>query len=379
MNAEPLTAVILGAGFAAEGHTVALQHAGVQVVGMTSRTESTGRSNAKRLGIPEYDTDWKKILNQLKPDIVALATPGGTHRVMGDVALRMGCHVLSDKPLATCAKDARYLYELALSRNLKTAYAASYRYQPQAYLAHRLVASGVLGKVCEAEFVSHYHWPSLMPYGWPHRLEDGGGRLNNNFTHKLAIAQHIFGGSPIHAIGNCRNDLKRAPLGHRIHDFRNYFKETVNQQDADRGEWGEVTSDWSYTVLVDMSCEKNSKDPVSITFRHSGLRFSKHADYVALYGDKGVLHIEGAYVQGDVQLSHDGQTWETLAIPEEIEAALTPEDDTTQRNWNQLAVEFVNDIQGKTVPDYLTFHDGWIYQEIIDHVRARKDWTAQDH
>ena len=153
----------------------------------------------------------------------------------------------------------------------------------------------------------------------------------------------------------------------------------MSQEEADRGEWGEVTSDWSYTVLVDMSCEMNSKDPVSITFRHSGLRFSKHADYVALYGDNGVLHIEGAYVQGDVHLSHDGQTWEALAIPEEIEAALTPEDDTTQRNWNQLAVEFVNDIQGKTVPDYLTFHDGWIYQDIIDHVRARKNWTAQDH
>ena len=63
-------------------------------------------------------------------------------------------------------------------RAKRTAYAASFRYQPQAYLAARLIREGAIGPVQEVECVSHYDWPRLAPYGWPHRLDQGGGRLH---------------------------------------------------------------------------------------------------------------------------------------------------------------------------------------------------------
>ncbi len=68
-------------------------------------------------------------------------------------------------------------------------------------------------RVFEIEGVSHFHWPALMPFGWPHRLETGGGRLNNNFPHKLAIAQNILDGEILASMGESRNDLKKVPVG----------------------------------------------------------------------------------------------------------------------------------------------------------------------
>ena len=56
-----------------------------------------------------------------------------------------------------------------------------------------------------------------MPFGWPHRLETGGGRLNNNFPHKLAIAQNILGGEILAVMGESRNDLKKVPIGEQVH------------------------------------------------------------------------------------------------------------------------------------------------------------------
>src|SRR5437773_2679814 len=108
-----LTALVLGSGYAAEGHAIALQHADVEVVGLARKT------------------------------------------------------------------------------GLKTAYAATTRYQPQLVYARELVRQGVVGRVSELELVSHTHQPRLMPYGWIHRLEDGGGRLYNHFPHALAMAQSI--------------------------------------------------------------------------------------------------------------------------------------------------------------------------------------------
>ena len=375
--ADELRAMILGAGFAAQGHTAALKEAGVQVVAMASRTEEVCRQVADSLEIPTCGNDWRQMLTEVRPDIVAVGTPGGTHHEMISTALEAGCHVLSDKPLATTAADARNLYRIAKQTGLKTAYAASYRYQPQTLYAREIVAAGTLGEVYEAEFVSHYHWPSRMPFGWPHRLEDGGGRLNNNFTHKLAIAQHILGGEVLAAMGEARHDLKQVPVAKKVHDFRDYFKQALSPEEADQCEWADVTSDWGYTVLTRIgSRDKPRDEAVTATFRHSGLRFGKNPDYVAVYGEAGTLHIEEAYTQGPMFLRIEGSDdWEELTIPQMIFDRLSDEDDPTQRNWNQLALDFVADIRGEGTPDYLTFRDGWIYQEVIDLIRSGSAWT----
>lgn len=372
---QPLRALILGAGYAGEGHTLALRRAGVDVVGMASRTLASCEATAQRFAIPHAGTDWRAMLADLKPDIVAVGTPGGTHLEMASAALAAGCHVYCDKPLALTAPEARQLYALAQQYSVKTAYAASYRYQPQTLFAKELVAQGVLGPIYEVECVSHYNWPRLMPFGWPHRLDQGGGRLNNNFTHKLAIVQNIVGGEILAAMGETRNDLKRVPIGEKIHDFRDYFKAALTPEAAAQAEWATVDSDWSYTVLVRLGERSGALDSaVSATFRHSALAFGKNSDYVAIYGELGTLHIEGAYTQGAVHL-RTGESWEELAIPQAIHEALPPEPDHSQRNWDQLARDFVADIRGKGYSGYPTFRDGWMHQQVIDTVRSSQGWT----
>jgi predicted dehydrogenase len=216
-----------------------------------------------------------------------------------------------------------------------------------------------------------------MPFGWPHRLEMGGGRLNNNFPHKLAIVQNVLGGEVLASMGESRNDLKRVPVGDQVHDFRDFAKQAMTPEEAAQLRWAEVNSDWSYTALVRIGDPAGSlEDAVSVTFRHSALRLGRFGDYVALYGEKGTLHVDGTYMQGPMYLKTDGPTWEELAIPLSIVDSLPDEPDHTQRNWNQLAREFVADIRGRPHPRYLTFRDGWIYQEVIETIRSNKCWVS---
>ncbi|MBM3520888.1 MAG: Gfo/Idh/MocA family oxidoreductase, partial [Alphaproteobacteria bacterium] len=101
-----LKAMVLGAGSAGEGHSLALQQAGVEVVAMASRTAAVVRKVADDLGIRIASTDWRRTLAEVKPDVVAIATPGDTHVEMVEAALAQRCHILIDKPLAPTAAEA---------------------------------------------------------------------------------------------------------------------------------------------------------------------------------------------------------------------------------------------------------------------------------
>lgn len=371
-----LKAMVLGSGFAGKGHAMALRDCGVEVVGMVSRTESVVKAVARELGIPHAGTDWQAALDTLQPNIVAIGTPGGVHVAPILAAFDAGCHVFCDKPLAPTAAEARTLYEAAQAVGVKTAYAASYCYEPHALLAQELVAAGEIGAPLEVECLSHYNLNPLIPFGWSHRLDQGGGRLNNNFTHKLAIVLRVLAAQPIAATGETRNDMKRAPVVSGVHDFREREHFAPDSADVKDIAWQTVDSDWTYTVLLQAQSPFNTSDPVSALFKHGGLQPVHHPDHMLFYGSEGAIHIDGAYAQGALSLQRRGGHWHEIPVPAHITDALPAIDDSTQRNWTQLMREFVADIRGESVPAYQTFADGWIAQAIIDAARDQRWWHA---
>lgn len=370
-----MQALILGSGFAGQGHAAALRDAGVEIVGMASRTQDVVERVAGEMQIPYATTDWQKGLLDLQPDIVAVGTPGGAHFEPVMMALTQGCHVLCDKPLAATAVQARMMYQRAKEAGVKTAYAASYRTMPHVLLAKEMVAEGVIGEPLEVECVSHFNLNPLIPFGWSHRLDQGGGRLNNNFTHKLSVVLNILGGEVTAVSGTTRNDMARAPVVGGVHHFRerhNYAPGSASDPDL---QWAEADAEWSYSVLAKIDPERQSAQPVSALFQHSGLQPRFHPDYIAIYGREAAIYIEGHYGHGPLFLHPHRGEWEEIPLPAHIVNSQPDIADDTQRNWTILAQEFVADIRGEGRSDYQTFKDGWIYQEIIKAVRAENGWT----
>lgn len=368
---SPFRTLVIGAGTAGQGHILALRSAGAEIVGLSSRTPAATERVAQELGIPRASTDWRGLLEELRPDVCVVATPGGTHYEMITAALRRGCHVLSEKPLATTAEQARELAELARSLGRKTAFAACYGYQPQALFARQLLATETIGPLLEVECVSHFGWPSLMSFGWMHQLAAGGGRLHNHFPNILALLQFTLSATFLSVQGECRNDLRRAPLGLRPSQVRRLQKTGVSDERAATMNWEAVDSDWSYTALLALeSPYAPAGRPVSVTVRHSALRTAWPHDYVAFYGERGTLHVQGPYLQGSPILYTGGPTWEELAIPLDILDRLPQETDNTLRNWMQLARDFLHTIRtGQEQGTYPTFDDAARYQALIAAVR----------
>lgn len=370
---KKLKVLIAGTGFAGKGHTVAFRDAGTQVVGMVGRTDHVVRDVAKDLAIPYASTNWAAALAELKPDIVSIATPGGAHYEQIKLAITAGCHVFCDKPMTTNGATATELYTQAKAKDVKTAYAASFQYTASVQHAKQLIAQGVIGEPTEIESISHFNLERGIPFGWSHRAEDGGGRLNNNFTHSLAIAQALTDGEILQVAGDVRDDLGRAPKVDGVHDFtkrRALIPKNLNDPDL---EWGDSNVEWSYTVMARLRSAMATQ-PISVLFKHGALVPRFHEDHIMIYGTKGAIYIKGHYGSGTLSL-HDGANWTDLPTPIEIAALMPAGLGETEQCWHILANLFVRDILGEDVPAYPTFAQGAQYQNIIDVIRRSENWA----
>jgi predicted dehydrogenase len=373
-----LKVLVSGTGFAGQGHTDAFRAVGAEVVGMVGRTPGVVIDVANKMSIPYSGTDWQQALETCQPDIVSIGTPGGAHYATIKQSIEFGCHVYSDKPLTATADSAKELYKLAKQKNVKTAFASSFRYMPHVQHAKMLVANGVIGEPVEAEFISHFNLERDIPFGWSHRKEDGGGRLNNNFTHMISIATSVIGEKILSIIGEVRDDLGKAPKVKGVHNFktrRDHIPEDLNDPNL---EWGESDVEWSYTVMAKLESAHASK-PVSVLFKHGGLNPRFNEDHIVFYGTKGAIYIKGHYGMGPLYVWDENKTWQELPLPQNILDDQPKVDGDTERNWQYLAREFVKDIQGESFKPYQSFKEGSLYQQLIDLIRKNGNWTDVRH
>lgn len=366
--------LISGTGFAGQGHADAFRAAGVEVVGIVGRTPHVVQDVANNMGIPFAGTDWSDALERCQPDIVSIATPGGAHYAPIKQALEHGCHVFVDKPMTESGQTAVELYQLAKAQGVKTAYAASFRYTPSVLHAKRLVAEGAIGEPHEVECISHFNLERDIPFGWSHQRAQGGGRLNNNFTHTLSIVTSVIDGALLSVMGEVRDDLGRAPIVEGVHNFttrRDFIPKDLNDPAL---EWGESDVEWSYTVLAQLASARASA-PVSVLFKHGGLVPRFNEDHIVFYGRDGAIYLKGHYGSG--QLYHYGPSgeWVALPLPQDIMEDVPDVAGETEQCWHHLVRDFVADIRGETVPPYPTFREGCQYQQLIDVIRTSDGWT----
>jgi len=373
-----LKVLISGTGFAGQGHADAFRAAGADVVGIVGRTPEVVEEVARKLEIPYSGTNWKQALQDCQPDIVSIATPGGAHYATIKQAIAERSHVFCDKPLTAEGETAIELYERAIQANVKTAFAASFRYMPDVIHAKRLVANGAIGEPVEVECISHFNLEREIPFGWSHRKEDGGGRLNNNFTHKLSIVTSVIGVKILSIIGDVRDDLGRAPIVKGVHNFktrRDHIPKDLNDPSL---EWGESNVEWSYTVLAQLESPLASK-PVSVLFKHGGLNPRFNEDHIVFYGTKGAIYIKGHYGQGPLYVFDENKTWQEVPVPKDIDDDQPKVAGDTERNWHYLVREFVKDIKGESFEHYQSFKEGSLYQKLIDIIRKNDNWTDVRH
>jgi predicted dehydrogenase len=371
-----LRAIVIGAGWAGEGHVVGLRDAGVEVVALCGRTPEPAYKRAAQLGVDAVRFDWRAAIEEFRPDIVTIGVPGAPHREMAEFAAQAGCHIVCEKPLATNAADARAMLAAVERAGVKHAYAATGCYSSAVIHVQALIAQGAIGQLREVESYARFNIPSTLPYCWFYSLEEGGGLLNNIFVHKLAQALRASSGVVRAAAGERRASDTPVPVGPQIHDVRELFSPIEGWDPAQAIEWRQADADFAYTVLARMRTPDGND--VNGLFRASIYGSIPQPEYLAFHGDTGSLLMRGEHGEPDTirRFVTERGAWEDVPIPPEVIAAQPTTEDLVQRCWNQFFREFAADVRGEGYAGYPTFHDGWAATEIVEIALAQRGWTA---
>jgi predicted dehydrogenase len=195
---KPLRLGVLGAARISPAAVVAPAKTGIaRLVSVAARDESRAREFAEEHGFEKILDSYEEVLEDSDIEAVYNPLPNGLHAVWNLRAIEAGKHVLSEKPSAANAEQAKEVLEAVSSSKVKFMEGFHYRYHPVMEKVLELIDSGALGDILhvEIEVGANLDDPD------DHRLdfELAGGSLMDlgcYAVHALRHIGHLIGGEP---------------------------------------------------------------------------------------------------------------------------------------------------------------------------------------
>jgi predicted dehydrogenase len=188
---------LVGAGFVGPHHLDAVRRLGyVDVVAIAGSSEASARKKADALHVPKAYGSVEALLDDPDIQVVHNATPNYLHFPVNMAVIAKGKHIVSDKPLAMTAAEAKQLLDAATKAGVVHAVTFNYRGNPLVQQARDLIARGEIGK---PRFLhGHYLQDWLLhdtDYSWRLEPDKGGASsaLGDIGSHWCDLAQHVSG------------------------------------------------------------------------------------------------------------------------------------------------------------------------------------------
>src|SRR5512134_3497450 len=137
---------IVGAGFVGPHHIDAVRRLGfVDVVAIAGSSDASAKAKADALGVPKAYGSYQALLDDPDVQVVHNATPNYLHFPVNAAVIERRKHIVSDKPLAMTAAEAKTLLDQANRAGVVHAVTFNYRGNPLVQQARHAIAKGQIG------------------------------------------------------------------------------------------------------------------------------------------------------------------------------------------------------------------------------------------
>ncbi|MCD6304265.1 MAG: Gfo/Idh/MocA family oxidoreductase [Planctomycetes bacterium] len=169
----------------------------VEIVGVCDTNYARARQAAEKFGAAEAFKRHSDLL-KLRPDAVSICTPNYLHAPMTIDALKAGCHVLCEKPMAASVKEARAMIAAARRAGRQLMIGHNQRLAPAHVRGREIYRGGQLGR-CLGFSTSFAH-PG--PEGWSmdgrkcfffKKRQAVIGALGDLGVHKIDLVRWLLG------------------------------------------------------------------------------------------------------------------------------------------------------------------------------------------
>ena len=193
----PLAVGIVGCGHVAHKHLAALRAIRqISVVGVCDHDPAAREAAARTSGGRAYD-DLSAMLRDQKLDVVHVLTPPQSHCELAVGAMRAGCHVLVEKPLAMTSREVDHIVSVARQASVHLGVCHNFLFEPAVLRALAMLRSGVLGRLIGVDIFWRIHHGGrndrFRNSDWIRRLP--GGVFQEVAPHALYL-QSMFLGRP---------------------------------------------------------------------------------------------------------------------------------------------------------------------------------------
>jgi predicted dehydrogenase len=141
-------------------------------------------------------TDYRTMLRHEELDVVSIATPNVFHARQAVAALKAGCHVLCEKPLATTLAEADRILDAAKRHRRKLMVGFSHRMYTGTQKCKELLHQRTLGKpyMIRVRFAHGGPYPGWAKNSWFYnkKLSKGGAMLDMGI-HAIDLCEWLIG------------------------------------------------------------------------------------------------------------------------------------------------------------------------------------------
>ncbi|MCH6255088.1 Gfo/Idh/MocA family oxidoreductase [Puniceicoccaceae bacterium K14] len=242
-----------------------LENEDAEIVGLADVNPDLLAETGKRFEVEALFSDYREMLDSVKPDLVTVALPNFLHEEVVVDALDSGSHVLCEKPLAMKLEQGERMREAAIRAGRQLGVNLSYRFTPAGRALKALVDDGFLGEAYHA----YTRWTRCDGFpkfgGWfGQKKLSGGGPLIDLGVHRIDLAMWLMGSpTPVTVSGvtHHRIGVERAKIENKAFDVEDFASGVVRFDngaslilEASWGGYQEKKEDMHTRVMGDKGC-----------------------------------------------------------------------------------------------------------------------------
>ena len=168
MKKKILNVGVISCSDMAQSHMLAVKnHEQAYLAAICDVDEEKLREAGDKMGVEARYTDYRELLHHPGLDAVIIVTPDQLHREMVEESLKVGLHVLCEKPLALLREDLNAIVAASRASDKKLMVGQICRFTPGFAKAKELIDAGELGDIyyVESEY-AHDYQAILSENGW---------------------------------------------------------------------------------------------------------------------------------------------------------------------------------------------------------------------
>lgn len=254
----------IGAGGIARNHMRYLKKFDdVEVVACSDVSEASLKLVADEHGITKHYNNWAAMLEAEDLDAVDVCTPNGLHYQPTLDALRAGCHVMVEKPLAMNATEGQEMVDTAKSTGKSLTIGFQWRYHAAAQMFRQAAEKGEFGKIMfmRSQALRRRGIPNWGVFG--RKDLQGGGPMIDIGVHIMEMSHYVMGSPrPVSASGNVYTYMGNKP-SEVASQWPNWDYKTYTVEDL---AVGQVRFDNGAVMHVEASFAGHLQDAWNFTF-----------------------------------------------------------------------------------------------------------------